>query len=273
MHPKLQARSLSVQGYWADLPAPVFRDLPGDLVAVLPCGASEQHGPHLPLSVDHDLTEAVVTRALAALAPEQNVLVLPALAITKSGEHDAHPGTLSLSGETLLAVLRDIGASVARAGVERLVLLNGHGGNTAVLDIAARDLRMAQGLIVAQCSWFGFADITEHFDVDTVAHDLHAGDIETSAMLVARPQCVDMRQAADFRPSMVEWVADFPAIGFAGQPARPGWIIDDIATEGACGNAAAATREKGEALLASAGRNLAAFLRQFSAFDHRGDRP
>ena len=264
---------MSIQGYWADLPAPAFHDLPDDLVAVLPCGATEQHGPHLPLSVDTVLTEAVTTWALAALAPDQNVLVLPPLTITKSGEHDAHPGTLSLSAETLLAVLRDVGASVARSGVKRMVLLNGHGGNTAVLEIAARDLRMAHGLIVVVSSWFGFAEYAGHFDTDTLVHDLHAGDVETSAMLAVCPGHVAMSLAVDFRPAMMDWAADFPAIGLAGQPARPGWIIDDIATQGACGNAAAATVEKGEALLASAGRNLAAFLGQFARFDHRADAP
>ncbi|APE44123.1 creatininase [Sulfitobacter alexandrii] len=258
-----------VQGYWADLSAPLFRDLPQDVVAVLPCGATEQHGPHLPLRVDADLAEAVAARALTALLPEQNVLILPPLTITRSVEHDAHPGTLSLTAETLLAVLRDIGASVARAGVARLVLLNAHGGNTAVLEIAARDMRIAHDMIVAHASWFAFADAAPSFDPDALRHDLHAGEIETSAMLAARPDLVDMTRAADFGTAMAGWEETFPDIGLSSQPARPAWVIDDIATDGACGNAAAATAEKGEALLQSAGRNFAAFLADFARFDHR----
>ena len=260
---------MSVQGYWADQKAPTFRDLPGDLVAVLPVGAIEQHGPHLPVSVDRDLVEAVVARCLAALGEDQNVLVLPTLTITKSGEHDQHPGTLSLSAETLLANLRDIGASVARAGVERLVLFNGHGGNTAVLEIAARDLRMSRDMIVATCSWFGFADYAGAIDDAALAHDLHAGDVETSAMLAARPGLVDMTKAGNFVTAMQGWEATNRFTGLTGQPVRPAWIIDDLNADGACGDASAATAQKGDQLLDSAARNFALFLAEFACFDHR----
>jgi creatinine amidohydrolase len=260
---------MSVQGYWADLKAPAFRALPDDLVAVLPVGAVEQHGPHLPVSVDRDLVEAVLTRCLGQLDKAQNVLVLPTLAITKSGEHDRHPGTLSLSADTLLSCLRDIGASVARAGVARLVLFNGHGGNTAVLDIAARDLRMAHDMIVATCSWFGFADYDGLIGDAALAHDLHAGDIETSAMLAARPELVDMGKARNFVTAMQGWEAACRFTGLIGQPARPAWIIDDLNADGACGDASAATAEKGAGLLDSAARNFALFLAEFAGFDHR----
>ncbi|MGA9411979.1 MAG: creatininase family protein [Roseobacter sp.] len=120
---------------WEDLSAPQFRTLEGPVVAVLPLGATEQHGPHLPVSVDSDLIEAVLARTVVK---DITVLVLPTLKITKSGEHDRHPGTLSLSGDTLVAVLRDIAASVAQAGIDRLCLFNGHGGNTALLETVVR---------------------------------------------------------------------------------------------------------------------------------------
>jgi creatinine amidohydrolase len=261
---------MTLQGYWADQKAPIFRSLPQDLVAVLPAGATEQHGPHLPLSVDRDLAEHVAARSLGCLKPEQNVLVLPVLAITKSGEHDRHPGTLSLSAETLLAMLRDIGASVARAGVQRLVLLNGHGGNAAVLDIAARDLRIAHDMTVATCSWFGFAELDGAIPADALAVDLHAGDIETSAMLAARGSLVDMAKARNFVPEIRAWQQVNRFTGLTGEPARPGWIIDDLNENGACGDASAATVEKGERMLASAAANFALFLEEFSRFSLKG---
>jgi creatinine amidohydrolase len=264
---------VTVQGYWADLPSPAFRDLPADTVAVLPLGATEQHGPHLPLSVDSDLIDAVSTRMLAALGPEQSVLVLPTLTVTKSDEHIAFPGTLTLSAETLLAVLRDIGASIAAAGVQRLVLFNGHGGNSALLQVAARDLRRTHNLIVVVCSWGGFTDWQAHYDADAYAQDIHAGDSETSAMLAIRPERVDMTQAQDFRPAMADWEKDFPQIGLGGKPANPGWLAQDLHPLGACGNAAAATAEKGAHLLDSAGRTFAAFLADFARFDHRRGAP
>lgn len=262
---------MSIQGYWADQKASVFRDLPADLVAVLPVGAIEQHGPHLPVSVDRDLVEAVIDRVLPQLAGHQNVLVLPTLAVTKSNEHDRHPGTLSLSADTLLATLRDIGASVARTGVQRLVLFNGHGGNNAVLDIAARDLRIAHDLIVANCSWFGFAAFEEVMQGADLSYDLHAGDCETSPMLAAKPELVDMRLAKDFIPAMRNWEKTNNFIGLTGQAARPAWIIDDLNADGACGNAAAATVEKGTQLLDNSARNFTTFLEEFSRFDHRRD--
>lgn len=264
---------MSVQSHWADLPSDAFGCLPADLVAVLPIGAIEQHGPHLPGSVDRDLVEAVVQRAMANLSPDQNVLILPTLAVTKSGEHGRHPGTLSLSADTLLAVVRDIGASVTRSGVERLVLFNGHGGNAAVLDVVARDLRLAHDMIVATCSWFGFAEYDGLIDAAALAHDIHAGDIETSAMLAARPELVDMTKAENFAPASAQWSAENRFIGLSGQAARPAWIVGDLHPSGACGDASVATAAKGEALLSSAGRNFAAFLAEFARFDHRKGGP
>lgn len=166
------------------------------------------------------------------------MLVLPQLAITKSNEHNRFPGTLSLSPETLLAMLRDIGASVARAGVERLVLFNGHGGNTALLHVAARELRISNGLIVATCSWSGLAETDGLFDAGASAVDLHAGDTETSAMLEARPGLVDMPKAKNFSTAMEGWAEDFRFIGLSGQPATPGWIAGDLNPDGVCGKAA-----------------------------------
>lgn len=252
---------------WEDLSAPQFRALTGPVVAVLPLGATEQHGPHLPLSVDSDLVDAVVAHTQA---PEgMTVLVLPTLKITKSGEHDRHPGTLSLSGDTLQAVLRDIAASVQRAGVDRLCLLNGHGGNTALLEMAVRDMRIDHGLIAVHCSWFSFAQWDGVIPADALAMDLHAGDAETSPMLAAHPEKVDMTKAADFRAAMADWSQAW--IGLTGQAARPGWIIDDLNPQGALGDASAATAEKGAALLESAAENFAAFLAEFAAFDHRAE--
>lgn len=261
---------MGLQGYWADQKAPLFKDLPADLIVVQPIGAIEQHGPHLPLSVDRDLVDAVVTRSFEYLKNHQNVLVLPSLSVTKSGEHDQHPGTLSLKADTLLAVLRDIGASLARAGVERLVFLNGHGGNTAALDIAARDLRISHQMIVATCAWSSFADAKAIYDPAEYALDIHAGDSETSAMLAARPELVDLSLAKNFSSAISSWQSDFKFIGLTGQAAKPGWIINDLNDDGACGNAAAATREKGEQLLNSAAQNFCLFLAEFARFDLNG---
>ena len=251
--------------YWEDLAAPAFSALKGPVEAVLTIGATEQHGPHLAMSVDSTLVDAVIARTEA---PEGvMVLALPTLRVTKSGEHDRHAGTLSLSGDTLLAVLRDIAASVHRAGIERLCLFNGHGGNTALLEMAVRDMRMAHDMIAVHCSWSGFAEYGADWDPAALAVDIHAGDSETSSMLACAPERVDMRKAANFRPALLDWSEKW--IGLAGQAARPGWIVDDLNGQGACGDASAASVEKGEALLSSSAQNFSAFLAEFARFDHR----
>jgi len=124
------------------------RDLDkGAGVVVLPVGATEQHGPHLPLGTDTLLATGVLDRALARLPDEVRAWVLPPLPYGKSTEHAGFPGTLSLSARTLLSILEDLGRGVAAAGFRRLAFLSGHGGNRAVLDIAARDLRIETGLL------------------------------------------------------------------------------------------------------------------------------
>jgi len=247
---------------WSELKRGDPDTLAPDAIAILPLGATEQHGPHLPFCVDTTLTEAVLARTETAA----HALQLPTLSVTKSDEHAAHAGTLTLSAETLLAVLRDITASVARAGVRRVVYFNGHGGNTALLDVAARAARIDHGLISAHTSWFAFADLGG-FDPLALAYDLHAGDIETSAMRAARPDLVAMDRARNFTTRMQDWEAAGHPTGLTGQPARPGWIIDDLNADGALGNAAAATSRKGQALLDTAANGFGRWLEDFAGFE------
>lgn len=258
---------MRVQGYWADLKAPDFQDLPEDTIAILPLGATEQHGAHLPVSVDATLVDAVLARSLPHWAEDTHALILPTLSVTKSNEHLNHPGTLTLSARTLMAVIDEIGASVARAGVKRLVMFNGHGGNTAVLEVACRELRLDHGMITAHASWFGFSEPEGLIAPEDAGHDLHAGDIETAAMLAAREELVDMAQAVDQPPKSRDWQANLKWTGLSGQAARPAWRVDDLTPNGVCGDATAATKENGEAYLDSAARNFADFLGEFARFD------
>lgn len=258
---------MRIQGYWADLKAPDFHDLPEDTVAILPFGATEQHGAHLPVSVDATLVDEVLVRSQMHWPEETHALILPTLSVTKSNEHLNHPGTLTLSARTLMAMIDEIGASVARAGVKRLVMLNGHGGNTAVLEVACRELRLSHGMITAHASWFGFAETGDLISPSDGAHDLHAGDIETSAMLAARAALVDMSKTADQPPKSRDWHENLRWTGLSGQAARPAWHIDDLTPNGVCGDATAATKDKGEAFLNSAALNFAQFLAEFACFD------
>jgi creatinine amidohydrolase len=188
-------------------------------------------------------------------------------AIGKSNEHSTWPGTLSLSVDTLLRVLGDIAASVARAGVGRLMIVNGHGGNRPVLEIACRDLRAAHGLITAHVAWDDLAGADAIVGADEARDGLHGGDVETSAMLAAHPGKVRMDRAADFGSAHLGWRVVHPGLGLGAAPLRPGWLMGDLNPAGAVGNAATATAAKGNALLDHAGAALARLIADFAALE------
>ena len=141
--------------FWADLCTRDFARLdPARTIAVLPVAATEQHGPHLPLSVDTVLADGIVAASLPHLPADLSVLFLPTQAVGLSPEHARFPGTLTLKAETVLRLWTDVGESVAAAGVRKLLLFNSHGGQVSVLDLVARDLRARLNLLVYSCSWF-----------------------------------------------------------------------------------------------------------------------
>lgn len=249
--------------FWADLSTREFEVLDHQrTIAVLPVGAIEQHGPHLPVSVDRDILQAVVER-VAALLDDLHVLFLPTMPIGKSNEHIAFPGTLTFSAQTLTQMWMEIGASVARTGVRKLVILNSHGGNVGVMDTVARDLRAEYGLLTASCSWFNFYEGEELYDAKELVHGIHGGKGETSVMLRIREQLVDMTRADNFHSVSEDWDAEFNYIGVGSKAAKVGWLIQDLNADGACGNAADANADFGEELLARGAANFVTFLREF----------
>ena len=253
---------------WADLNTLDFAALdPARTVAVLPLGATEQHGPHLPLSVDTVLVEGVVNAALTHLSATDPVLVLPTQTVGLSTEHTAFAGTLHLSPQTLIQVWCDIGASVARAGVKKLLMFNAHGGNVGLMDVVARELRAQHGLIVYSSSWYNLpldAAVMGQFSANEHRFGIHAGDIETSMMLALLPERVNMAEARDFASASQERAQQYAVLG-NGKSAKLGWHMQDYNPHGAAGNAAAATSAKGEALVHSAGEQLALLLKELVA--------
>jgi creatinine amidohydrolase len=253
--------------FWADLTTTDFAEL--DLartIAVLPVAATEQHGPHLPLSVDTDLVNGVVTACLPHLPVDSPVLFLPTQNVGLSPEHARFAGTLTLKAETVIRLWTDIGESVAASGVKKLVLLNAHGGQVSVMDIVARDLRARLGMLVYSVSWFNLplrdaegGDVNALFSAEEHRFGVHAGDTETSMMLALRPERVRMAQAQNFRSTAQDRAERFEILG-NGKSAKLGWQMQDYNRHGAAGNAAAATEGKGQALLAASGRALAQLL-------------
>ncbi len=257
--------------YWADLTALEFAQMQTSgeaarTIAVLPVAATEQHGPHLPLSVDTVLVDGILKAALPRLATDLNVLVLPTQAVGLSPEHARFPGTLTLKTETILRLWTDIGESVAAAGISKLLIFNTHGGNVSLMDLVARDLRARFDMLVYSVSWFNLPltdtqgqDVNALFSLEEHRFGIHAGDIETSMLLALAPERVDMTQAQHFASAAQTRAPQFAILG-NGKSAKLGWQMQDYNPAGAVGNAAAATADKGHALVDAAGRALAQLL-------------
>ena len=261
--------------FWSNLTSRQFSQLAASpdiaqVLAVLPVAATEQHGPHLPVSVDTTLVEGVIQAALPHLNDELPVLFMPTQAVGKSNEHIHFPGTLTLSAQTLISVWMELGACVARAGIKKLVLLNSHGGQVSVMDIVARDLRTAHDLIVFSANWYTLPlgdEVLGLFPPDEHRFGIHAGDMETSMMLALEEKSgdryIDMAQARDFKSTAQERADHYPILG-NGSSAKLAWQVQDYNAMGAAGNAAIATAAKGHALIDAAGVQLARLLQEIS---------
>ena len=261
--------------FWSNLTSRQFAQLAASpdvaqVVAVLPVAAIEQHGPHLPVSVDTTLVEGVIQATLPHLEADLPVLFMPTQAVGKSNEHIRFPGTLTLSAQTLMNVWMELGACVARTGIKKLVLLNSHGGQVSVMDIVARDLRTAHDLIVFSTNWYTLplgADVLGLFPPEEHRFGIHAGDMETSMMLaleeLSGDRHIDMTQARDFKSTAQDRAAKYPILG-NGTSAKLAWQVQDYNAMGAAGNASIATAAKGHALINAAGLQLAKLLREIS---------
>ncbi|WP_406496939.1 creatininase family protein [Streptomyces sp. NBC_01604] len=251
-----------------DLSGPGIERLDEDTVAVLPVGAIEQHGPHLPVATDYYMAEAVAEGAARAAGEACDITLLPGLAYTKSDEHAWSAGTLWLSARTLLAVLDDIGRALAVGPVRRLAFLNAHGGNSALLGVALRELRTRHGLRTFLLHASLPADQGGTSPASELGLGVHGGLNETAAMLHLHPDLVDMAQA---RRSVPEHLTEYEHIGF-GKPVSFGWTSDDFGTgNGVIGDPTGATPELGRKLVDAAIATNAAALRECARF--RPDRP
>jgi creatinine amidohydrolase len=238
----------------------------GRWIAVLPLAAVEQHGPHLPLGVDTFIAQAYLAKVRDNLPRGLPATFLPVQAIGVSVEHIAYAGTLTVSPATAIAAWTEIGESLARAGLRKLVLVTSHGGNVAAMELVARDLRARLGMLAVTVGWhrFGYPDQT--FSNEEKRHGIHGGDIETSMMLAARADAVRMEQAPKAIPATVEMAQEFKWLG-AYRPAGFAWLTQDLHPSGAVGDATLANATKGEAALVDGAKAFVELLEEVDRFD------
>ena len=259
---------------WRHLSSPDIAHLAPEAVAVLPLAAIEQHGPHLPVSVDEDLIHGVMQRAAQAWDGPQIVLQLPTMSVGFSPEHLGFAGTLSLSSSTLIRLWTEVAESVHASGVRKLLLFNSHGGQTAAMDLVARDLRQRLGMLVVSSSWFqlpmddALAEVSAHEQ----RFGVHAGQVETAMMLALARPGVNMAHAARFASSSEARAKALPVLG-NGHSAKLAWMTRDLNPAGAVGDAASATPELGERLLAASACGLVQLLRDLHATNPVTTRP
>jgi creatinine amidohydrolase len=253
--------------FWSELSLRDIRayDMSG-VIAVLPVAAVEQHGPHLPLGVDAMIMEGCIARVASRLPKDLDAVFLPMQSVGVSLEHRDFPGTLWLSQDTASRLLLDIAESVTRAGVKKLVLMNSHGGNSALISTVALELRARFGLFAATCSWARFGYPDGLFSAQEQRHGIHGGEIETSLMLAFRPELVDMGRARNFLPATLDFERDFAWLR-ADRPAGFGWLTQDLSPSGAMGDASRATADKGEATADYWATAFIELLRDVEAFD------
>ncbi|MGH1502409.1 MAG: creatininase family protein [Acidimicrobiales bacterium] len=236
--------------------------LGADSVLVLPVGAIEQHGPHLPFNTDLVIASACAAGVARRVGAELDLWFLEPLAYTKSNEHAGTPGTVWLGPDTMLRVLDDIGRSVAATDCRKLAFLNGHGGNSSLLNVACRELRLHHGLETFLLHPSVPPDQGGPSTEEELGFGIHGGLGETSLMLHLRPDLVRMELASRNVP---EHLAANDHVKFGGSVSF-GWLAHDFGPNGHIGDPTLADAERGAASFEAAVTRLGEAFAEVAAF-------
>ena len=234
-------------------------------ILVQPVGAVEQHGPHLPFNTDLEVASRACDRVVERVGDRFDLWLLEPLAYTKSNEHAGTAGTIWLGPETMLKVLDDLGRSIAATGARTLALVNGHGGNSALLNVACRELRLHHGLQTFLLHPTVPPDQGGASTAGELGMGIHGGLHETSIMLHLRPELVDMAKAERNVP---EHLADNRHVRFGGSVTF-GWLASDFGPSGVIGDPTGATAELGQELFEAAVDGLCEAFDEIARFRHR----
>ncbi|WP_054939837.1 creatininase family protein [Paenibacillus ihuae] len=232
-------------------------------LVIIPIGATEQHGAHLPVGTDSIILESLLDVFMREVDfPDHQVLITPLLPIGKSMEHMDFPGTLSFSTHTFYSMLDDLCKSVRSHGFTKVLFMNSHGGNTDLLNVLSRDMRIAHEIELFVFDWWFTSfwnDILEQVQQSGDYGVFHACELETSLMLVFCPERVDMSKAVDEFPDP-QFTAN-PHVTLKG-PVTPGWKTKDVSIHGVIGAPTLATVEKGRIFVDYAVEKLHEMLTQ-----------
>jgi len=252
---------------WDELSGPALVAATSDRsIAVVPIGAIEHHGPHLPLRTDTLIAEAVATAAVERVAAQGvDAWLLPTLAYAKSDEHYWAPGTLWMEGTTLLQQLIEIGRAIAQTPVRTVAFVNGHGGNVMLLGWVNRELRRRFGLrSFSMGSGAGVAGDGRDDRPDELGQGIHAGWGETSVVMHLAPHLV----AEELPPRNVpERIAGLTHIGFNAKPVMFGWTSDDFGPDGVIGDPTGANAEDGRRIFEAGVAFVAEALIEIDGFE------
>ncbi len=253
--------------FWRDMATTEFAGNTSEWVAVLPLAAIEQHGPHLPVGVDAFIAEGLVEHSAAALPDESKATFLPVQQVCKSNEHISFPGTLTIGWQETIQSWIDVGESISRAGVRKLLMVTSHGGNAAPMEIAARELRQRLNMFVVTTSWGKLGKWQEIYEYPGTYTDIHGGLSETSLMLALRPDLVDETKIENFTSTQTALKAQHHHLGYHSSNANISWLSEDLNKAGTVGDASSASAEKGKAEIASIVDGFKTLVAEIEAVD------
>jgi creatinine amidohydrolase len=258
---------MTVSKYWRHLKSADFAGIDrDDSVVILPLAAIEQHGPHLPLDVDLRINEGILSSVVECAPDDLQFLILPLQSIGYSAEHEAFPGTLSYPPAALIDHWTTTIAQAAALGFRRFLLFNSHGGNSDLMRIAVRELRVNYDVLAVAASWYRMVALEAFADAEELAHGIHGGLIETSVMLHLDPMHVDMSQATAFPSFAAELAEKCQHLSATGN-IQFGWMAQDLNPAGAVGDPSRATAEAGKAIIQAASANLIELIGEVTSFD------
>lgn len=239
---------------------------PDNLIAVLPLGAHEQHGPHLPFETDTIIAQGIAERLADNLPAHINARFLTTEPVGYSIEHMDIDGTRTLAYSEAINRWIGIGENLCAANIRKLVILNAHGGNSPLATIVATELRARLGMLAVVTHWTRFGIPEDLISAEQKHLDIHAGYIETSVMLALAPDQVKMDKAQNFTNAQQDFINNNRHLRAYG-PHAFGWMMSDLNPQGACGNALRANATDGEKMIRHSVNGLTELMEDVHSFD------